>query len=228
MDVEDVTVEYSDDLTATFSCTASGGVNEDLVFTWNAPNDATDFNDRTRMETMNADNSITSTITTQPLSLSDRGEVYTCDVAYAGFPDRDSESFATLNIGKTIAIYQFGNFITSYSTVPAITMNPQSIFVGVGLGRNATFSCSAYGGPLDSSLSLMIDWSRPMNATDFDTNDVIVNDTVTSTLTLINVTEDYEGNYTCNVAYSDIPDVKAPSTIAMLSAVSKFISYHLS
>ena len=67
-----------------------------------------------------------------------------------------------------------------------------------------------------------------MNATNFKMNDVIVNDTVTNTLTLINVTEDYEGNYTCNVAYSDIPDVKATSTKAMLSGVSKFMSYHLS
>ena len=86
--------------------------------------------------------------------------------------------------------------------------------------RNATFSCSAYGGPLDSSPSLIFDWSRPVN---FEINTETINDTVTSTLTLINVTEDYEGNYTCNVAYSDIPDVKATSEIAMLNAVCKFI-----
>ena len=102
-------------------------------------------------------------------------------------------------------------------------MNPQSIFVGIGLERNATFSCSAYGGPLDSNLSLIIDWSRPVNAINIEINTETINDTVTSTLTLINVTEDYEGNYTCNVVYSDMPDVKATSEIAMLNAVCKFI-----
>ena len=104
-------------------------------------------------------------------------------------------------------------------------MNPQSIFVGIGLERNATFSCSAYGGPLDSSPSLIIDWSRPVNAINFEINNETINDTATSTLTLINVTEDYEGNYTCNVAYSDMPGVRATSEIAMLNAVCKFIIY---
>ena len=120
MNVEDVTVEYSDDVTATFNCTAYGGVNEDLVFTWIAQNDATDFNDSTQVETMNADNCTTSTITTQPLSLTDRREVYICDVAYAGFPDRDGESFATLNIGKIIAtLYQFLKFHNSLFYSPS-------------------------------------------------------------------------------------------------------------
>ena len=105
MDVEDVTVEYKDDLTASFTCTAFGGDNEELVFTWITPNDATNFDTDTQVETLNADNTITSTITTLPLSLSDRMQVYACDVAYDGFPDRDDESFATLNIGKIITIY---------------------------------------------------------------------------------------------------------------------------
>ena len=223
MDVEDVTVEYKDDLTASFTCTAFGGDNEELVFTWITPNDATNFDANTQVETLNADNSTTSTIITLPLSLSDRMQVYACDVAYDGFPDRDAESSATLNIGKIITIYHIYLNYNFFPTVPAITMNPQSIFVGVGLERNATFSCSAYGGPLDSSPSLIFDWSRPVNATNFEINTETINDTVTSTLTLINVTEDYEGNYTCNVAYSDIPDVKATSEIAMLNAVCKFI-----
>ena len=113
IELEDVTVAYSDDLTATFTCTAFGGVNEDLVFTWIAPNDATDFDDDTQVETLNADNTITSTITTLPLQLSDRMQIYTCDVAYDSFPNRDNESFATLNIGKIITIYDFIHFLTT-------------------------------------------------------------------------------------------------------------------
>ena len=48
-----------------------------------------------------------------------------------------------------------------------------------------------------------------------------VNDTVTSVLTLVNVTEDYEGNYNCSVAYSDMPDMVATSEQASLSAISQ-------
>ena len=102
MDVEDVTVEYSDGVTASFTCTAFGGDNEELVFTWIPPNDATDFDDNTQVETMNADNSTTSTITTLTLSLSDRMQVYTCNVAYADFPDGQEDSIATLNISKPV------------------------------------------------------------------------------------------------------------------------------
>ena len=49
-----------------------------------------------------------------------------------------------------------------------------------------------------------------------------VNDTVTSVLTLMNVTEDYEGNYSCSVAYSDMPDIVATSEQASLSAISQY------
>ena len=49
-----------------------------------------------------------------------------------------------------------------------------------------------------------------------------VNDTVTSVLTLMNVTEDYEGNYSCSVAYSDMPGTVATSEQASLSAISQY------
>ena len=50
---------------------------------------------------------------------------------------------------------------------------------------------------------------------------MVVNDTATSVLTLVNVTKAHEGNYTCSVAYSDMPDITSTSEIATLSAVSK-------
>ena len=40
--------------------------------------------------------------------------------------------------------------------------------------------------------------------------------TVTSILTLENVTMDYEGNYSCSVAYSDQPDIQSTSETATL------------
>ena len=111
-----------------------------------------------------------------------------------------------------------GNII---SIVPAIIEDPQSILVGVGLGRNATFSCTAYGGPLNSTLSLIFDWSLPDNTIDYENTTETVDDTVTSTLTLVNVTLDYEGNYTCTVAYSDMPEITSTSAVATLGAISK-------
>ena len=101
--------------------------------------------------------------------------------------------------------------------VPAILDDPQSNLIGVG--RNASFTCTAYGGP---SHSLNFTWSGPM---DVDTNNVDtlepVNNTVTSVLTLVNVTVDFEGNYSCSVAYSDMPDLMSTSEIATLGAISK-------
>ena len=103
MPPEDVTIVYSDVLTATFSCTAFGGDDAELTITWITPSDITGFNDSSRVDTRNADNSTTSSITTLPLSLSDRGEMYTCDVVYAGAPtDQDDEASATLNIGEIL------------------------------------------------------------------------------------------------------------------------------
>ena len=109
-----------------------------------------------------------------------------------------------------------------YSPVPAIVEDPQSVIVGVGLGRNASFSCTAYGGPLDPPLQLVFDWSGP-DGSDVSNIEILepVNNTVTSTLNLLNVTEEYEGNYSYSVAYSDMPTVVSTSEIATLGAVSK-------
>ena len=106
--------------------------------------------------------------------------------------------------------------------VPAILERPQSILVGVGLGRNASFTCTAYGGPLDTSPLLIFTWSGPMNVT-LDNVDTLepVNDTVTSVLTLVNVTVDFEGNYSCSVAYNDMPELMSTSEIATLATISK-------
>ena len=107
------------------------------------------------------------------------------------------------------------------STVPTIEEAPESILVGIGLGRNANFTCTAYGGPLDS-LSLVFTWSGPMSV---DTSDVEtlspVNDRVTSILTLVNVTEDFIGNYSCSVAYNDTTHLVSTSEGAILGGISK-------
>lgn len=96
---EDMVVEYSDVLTATFTCTAFGGDGAQLVFTWTHMG-GTGLNDTSKVEVENSDNSTTSTITTFSLSLSDRGNSYTCDVAYASDPSEEDEASATLNIGE--------------------------------------------------------------------------------------------------------------------------------
>ena len=50
---------------------------------------------------------------------------------------------------------------------------------------------------------------------------VVDGDVATSTLTLVNVTEANEGNYSCTIAYNDISTITSTSEIAMLSTVSK-------
>ena len=94
-------LEYTDVLTATFTCTAFGGNDAPLEIDWLA--EATGFNtsSSSRTDVINADNSTTSSITTLPLSLSDRGSMYTCDVTYEGAPDDpDTETSATVDIGE--------------------------------------------------------------------------------------------------------------------------------
>ena len=98
MGPEDTILEYRVMLTATFTCTAFGGDNAELIFTWTTL-DATEFDTNSRVEVDNADGSTTSTITTLPLSLSDRGKSYTCDVAYESDTSQEDEASATLNIG---------------------------------------------------------------------------------------------------------------------------------
>ena len=99
----DVTLEYRDVLTASLTCTAFGGDSAELIFTWISASGITGYNVSSNIEIQNSDNSTTSRITTLPLSLSDRGSRYTCDVAYASNPTEEVEASATLNIGKYYA-----------------------------------------------------------------------------------------------------------------------------
>ena len=96
----------------------------------------------------------------------------------------------------------------------------------VGLGRNASFSCSAYGGPTSFSNPathpLVFTWTGPDGVNTNNQETMIVNDTATSILTLVNVTEDHKGSYTCSVAYNDIPSISSTSDPATLMAVSKY------
>ena len=93
-----MTLEYSDDLTATFTCTAFGGNNSVLVLSWTHSAGAS-LNTDTESTTVNPDNSTTSTITTDTLTVEDRGSEYTCDVTYDGSSSAN-EATATLSIGK--------------------------------------------------------------------------------------------------------------------------------
>ena len=97
-----MTLEYSDDdLTATFNCTTFGGDGAMLVFTWSATNSPAGLDTSLQMETLNPDNSTTSTITTNTLTADDRSSMYTCTVAYDG-SSVENEETATLNICKII------------------------------------------------------------------------------------------------------------------------------
>ena len=100
MGPEDMILEYNDVLTATFTCTAFGGNDTPLEIDWLAEAEVTGFNVSSRTDDINADNSTTSSITTLPLSLSDRGATYTCDVAYASPPKVVTDALATVDIGE--------------------------------------------------------------------------------------------------------------------------------
>ena len=93
-----MTLEYSDDLTATFSCTTFGGNNSVLVLSWTHSAGAS-LNADTESTTVNSDNSYTSTITTDTLTLGARGSEYICEVEYDGSSE-ENEATATLSIGK--------------------------------------------------------------------------------------------------------------------------------
>ena len=99
-----MTLEYRDELTASFTCTAFGGDSAQLIFTWISPSGVTGFNVNSNTEIQNSDNSTTSRITTFPLTLSDRGSQYTCEIAYASDPTEENEVSATFNIGKNYTI----------------------------------------------------------------------------------------------------------------------------
>ena len=107
------------------------------------------------------------------------------------------------------------------ATVPAIVQNPLSITELV-TGQTAKFNCTANGGFLEEEISLVFTWSGPVT---INTSDVMTLEhfdfTFTSILTLENVTMDYEGNYSCSVAYSDLPDTQSASETATLTTTSK-------
>ena len=99
-----VTLEYSDNLTASFTCTAFGGSGTDIVFLWYITNlydggPQNDFN--SIVEIFNADNSITSTATTSTLSVGTVANIFDilCCVHYNGSNAEHCEE-AIMNIGK--------------------------------------------------------------------------------------------------------------------------------
>ena len=103
------TLEYSDNLTASFTCTVFGGSGTDIVFLWYITNlydgePQNDFN--SIVETLNADNSITSTVITSTLSVGSVANIFEvfCCVHYNGSNDVDCEE-ATMNIGKRDTSY---------------------------------------------------------------------------------------------------------------------------
>ena len=96
----DMTLEYSDDLTAIFTCTAFGGDDATLEFDWDESDSSAGLNDDTEMTITNTNNSVTSTITTNTLTLDDRGSEYACEVEYQSGAFANMNT-ATLNIGKT-------------------------------------------------------------------------------------------------------------------------------
>ena len=94
-------MEYSDSLTASFSCNAFGGnnylINIDLI----PPSGSSGLNESSRNVMTNLDGITTLTISTNQLTLADRGSEYTCDVSYQVAPSgQDNEDFAMLYIGK--------------------------------------------------------------------------------------------------------------------------------
>ena len=116
-----MTLEYSDTLTATFTCTAFGGDGAVLDFSWSPTDSPSGLNVPSEAENVNADNSTTSSITTNPLGLGDRGSRVTCDVMYEGETDI-SEDFGTLNIGKISIITQL-NFLLCSILVTLLQCN---------------------------------------------------------------------------------------------------------
>lgn len=99
----DVTVQFTK-LTASLNCNAFGGDGIELEFMWTFQSSA-GLNESSETLVIDpVDNSTTSTIKTNVLSISDRGSQFMCQVRYAA-PDPNSASYgppetATLSIGK--------------------------------------------------------------------------------------------------------------------------------
>ena len=93
-----VILEYSDNVMATFTCTAFGGSGSEIEFYWSTVYTHTTF--ISIDETLNADNSTTSTATTTIISLQDREGLYRCSVYYSGHFLVFNTEIAILSIGK--------------------------------------------------------------------------------------------------------------------------------
>ena len=101
LSVKDVIVEYSDSLTASFSCNVFGGNNSAINIDLIPPSGSSGLNESFQTVMTNPDGSTTLTINTNQLTLADRGSEYTCDVFYQGAPSgQDNEDFAILHISK--------------------------------------------------------------------------------------------------------------------------------
>ena len=103
---EDMTLEYRDVLTATFTCTAFGGDAAQLEIRWGtSESDVTGFNSSSRTFANNSNGSYTSSITTLSLSLTDRGDMFTCRASYESASiSNAAEARATLSIGEMTTI----------------------------------------------------------------------------------------------------------------------------
>ena len=108
LSVKDVTVEYNNTLTASFSCNAFGGNNSAINIDLIPPSGSSGLNESSRTVMTNSDGSTTLTISTNKLTLADRGSEYTCDVSYQGAPsEQDNEDFAMLYIGMLFFTLQY-------------------------------------------------------------------------------------------------------------------------
>ena len=87
---------YNDHLTASFSCNAFGGDGNELEFVWSTTSSSglNDTSETTFIDPM--DNSTTSEIHTNILSVSDRGSVYMCRVRYADASTLGNPESATI------------------------------------------------------------------------------------------------------------------------------------
>ena len=104
----DLTLEYRDGLTATFTCTAFGGSGAEIEFLWKTitppfGTQQTGFN--FTVETLNANGSITSIATTDILSVEDMANFFLCCVRFNGNNAENCET-ATISIGKRSIIFK--------------------------------------------------------------------------------------------------------------------------
>ena len=99
--VLDQTVDPTDrPYNATFTCTAYGGDDLLLQFAWSDSLSSTGLNSSTQNEITNVNGSITSSISTNNLSLEDDGSQYTCTVSYSDQENAQHSATGTLTIGE--------------------------------------------------------------------------------------------------------------------------------